>query len=291
MRRSKNPLSAIEWTTCWMAIRYAMGRQSASSASLPTELLAAYYNRWNDDQRNMIIRDLREYLNDTTDSDTGESCFGNKNIDHPIWMRFLLTLDEKEYKTVYCKWNGVSIKAHCIEYMGKYYQIDGSRVWWLTGGAYIAPEFIYKVEQYSTKEKYEKKFVPRSGIRSYKGKVVNNDPMTNPEDGWVEGWYFEDLEKGKVRSYIFSCPCRWEVFPESVGQYTGFNDDDGVPIYVGDIIEDSHGERGLVIEEEGYYAVVDWKKFANEELSDAVDSEIKCIGNNFDNPELFEKDV
>ena len=58
----KRPLSSIEWDTCWMAIRYAMNRRTAASASLPTELLAAYYDRWTDGQKEMIVRDLWENL-------------------------------------------------------------------------------------------------------------------------------------------------------------------------------------------------------------------------------------
>ena len=27
----------------------------------------------------------------------------------------------------------------------------------------------------------------------FKGKVKDNNPMTNPADGWVEGFYYEDL--------------------------------------------------------------------------------------------------
>ena len=56
------PLSTVEWDTCWMAIRYAMNRRTAASASLPTELLAAYYDRWTDGQKEMIVRDLWENL-------------------------------------------------------------------------------------------------------------------------------------------------------------------------------------------------------------------------------------
>ena len=50
----------------------------------------------------------------------------------------------------------------------------------------------------------------------YRGKVVNHDPMTNPENGYVEGFYFQDLDNGVVKHYIFNCPMTWEVDPVTV---------------------------------------------------------------------------
>lgn len=50
----------------------------------------------------------------------------------------------------------------------------------------------------------------------YRGKVVNHDPMANPENGYVEGFYFQDLDNGVVKHYIFNSPMTWEVDPTSV---------------------------------------------------------------------------
>lgn len=50
----------------------------------------------------------------------------------------------------------------------------------------------------------------------YRGKVVNHDPMTNPENGYVEGFYYQDLDNGVVKHYIFNCPMTWEVDPSTV---------------------------------------------------------------------------
>ena len=50
----------------------------------------------------------------------------------------------------------------------------------------------------------------------YRGKVVNHDPMTNPENGYVEGFYYQDLDNGVVKHYIFDCPMTWEVDPVTV---------------------------------------------------------------------------
>ena len=50
----------------------------------------------------------------------------------------------------------------------------------------------------------------------YRGKVVNHDPMTNPENGYVEGFYYQDMDNGVVKHYIFNCPMTWEVDPVTV---------------------------------------------------------------------------
>ena len=50
----------------------------------------------------------------------------------------------------------------------------------------------------------------------YRGKVVNHDPMTNPDNGYVEGFYYQDLDQGVVKHYIFNCPMCWEVDPSTV---------------------------------------------------------------------------
>lgn len=50
----------------------------------------------------------------------------------------------------------------------------------------------------------------------YRAKVVNHDPMTNPENGYVEGFYYQDLDNGVVKHYIFNCPMTWEVDPATV---------------------------------------------------------------------------
>ena len=50
----------------------------------------------------------------------------------------------------------------------------------------------------------------------YRGRVINHDPMTNPENGYVEGFYYQDLDNGVVKHYIFNCPMTWEVDPVTV---------------------------------------------------------------------------
>lgn len=136
------PLSEIEWTTCWMAIRYAMSRCSAASASLPGELLAAYFYRWTDAQKRAIVRDLRNHLDDVKCwNDTDEAYFGDKNIDHPIWMRFLLTLDRAAHVEVTLE-SGRKVEA--FEYEGRFYP----QCWWDGPGVkYIDSDAIMNIQK------------------------------------------------------------------------------------------------------------------------------------------------
>lgn len=144
MKRPKtntNPLTTVEWDTCWMAIRYAMNRQTIASASLPRKLLSAYYDRWSDEQKEIIARDLREHYDDF-------GCFGDEKIDHPEWMRFMLTLDPKVHYAVTASDGIMTEKVKCVEYEGKYYPISGSHRWWNgVGDLTVAGECITNVEK------------------------------------------------------------------------------------------------------------------------------------------------
>lgn len=50
----------------------------------------------------------------------------------------------------------------------------------------------------------------------FKARAINADPITVPENGWVEGFYYQDLDNGIVKHYIHNCPCVWEVDPSTV---------------------------------------------------------------------------
>lgn len=128
-QNQSNPLSDIEWSTCWMSIRYAMNRRTIDSVTLPIHLLQAYYDRWNDAQKRLIIQDLKQNFHDYKK-------FGDENIDHPVWMKFWYTLDKTKHlclslidgsEIVGFKWND------------KYYPLD----WWdQIGEIYISEESV-----------------------------------------------------------------------------------------------------------------------------------------------------
>jgi hypothetical protein len=50
----------------------------------------------------------------------------------------------------------------------------------------------------------------------FRAKVLNPDPSTNPDNGYVEGFYYQDLDNGVLKHYIFNCPMTWEVNPATV---------------------------------------------------------------------------
>lgn len=148
-KTKRNPLTAVEWDTCWMAIRYAMDRQTIASASLPRELLSAYYDRWSGGQKETISVELHEYLEDKKRAlKTNDVYFGDKKIDHPEWMRFMLTLDPKAHCTVTATHGKKTEAVECIEYDGKYYPISGVHRWWDgVGNLTVAGECITNVEK------------------------------------------------------------------------------------------------------------------------------------------------
>jgi hypothetical protein len=105
MKKSKKVnttrLSDIEWTTCWMALRYAMNRQTIASVTLPGDLIKAYYYRWTHGQKQMIIKDLNQNDLITYVGSGGKvTAFGSPTIDRIHWIKFWKCLDEKKHSKV-----------------------------------------------------------------------------------------------------------------------------------------------------------------------------------------------
>lgn len=124
----------------------------------------------------------------------------------------------------------------------------------------------------------------------FRGKRVDNGE-------WTEGYFFKSWDKVFLLwGMTGDCPNMEEVVPETVGQYTGFRDDQGVKIFEGDIVNvhyddgasyltevHAYGNTLCVdVEDEDYdfttidFAVDLWREYG---------CELRVISNIYDNKE------
>lgn len=89
------PLSTIEWDTLWMAVRYAMNGSTISTASLPDEILKAYYYRLSEQEKSMLVKLLKDNIIEM--KRLGYEAFGHQEIDAPKWYKLLGALDTENH--------------------------------------------------------------------------------------------------------------------------------------------------------------------------------------------------
>ena len=111
-------------------------------------------------------------------------------------------------------------------------------------------------------------------------------------------WCFGNLTQIKNNAYISECGFLGTigVIPETVGQFTGLTDKNGIKIFEGDIVQLFDKYHNCTAEGYGkiifsYEYVGGWVITSNGEdrLSLGIHTDIvEVIGNIHDNPELFE---
>lgn len=119
---------------------------------------------------------------------------------------------------------------------------------------------------------------------------LNNSFCIAPHDG---NWY--DFMPPK--SSLGTPSVKYEVIPETVGQFTGLLDKNGKEIYEGDIIQDESNSIGVIMWFGTGWGIASYARGFNGINSyTAVDSfysdEVKewtILGNVYDNPELLER--
>lgn len=125
------------------------------------------------------------------------------------------------------------------------------------------------------------------GKRTYNGK-------------WIEGYLLEqnipDYHSYIVASFIAEQDNRhtdiiefdiYDVIPETVGQYTGLTDKNGVKIFEGDIIRFKDNIGYVIYTDDDASFLVD---SPNRYIAMDYSNEFEIIGNIHDNPELMKGD-
>lgn len=132
------PLTDIEWTTCWMALRYAVNRQTIAASMLPTQVVRAYYNRMTYLQKHQIVEDLKRQ-----NQMWGDKAFGDPKIDKNTWLKFWKAMQTDSHRNIYLK-DGSVHKSFCF---------NGT---WFPLKQYIASPFIdtYIQKQFIKKIQY-----------------------------------------------------------------------------------------------------------------------------------------
>ena len=133
----------------------------------------------------------------------------------------------------------------------------------------------------------------------FRGKVKGT--CKNPNGLWVYGFPYNEENKWAI---CYDAPGTFgqsrqkvePVIPNTIGQYIGLEDNDGISIYEGDIIEKFCNNRHIGGEIKRYEVVYDGESFCLKingglfgfgNRDGKILKKEKVIGNIYDNPELL----
>jgi hypothetical protein len=137
-KKRVEPLSEFEHTLLWMAMRYAVGRSSITSAMLPGDIIQNWGDRLTEKDRRLMFGDIIDSLIDSLRFSVHSQDPFIEDIDKNEWIRFASWLDETNHYVVIA--GDAREEVRCFAFNGRYYPIKGIQ-WW------VSPEFIHEVSR------------------------------------------------------------------------------------------------------------------------------------------------